>query len=284
MFERIAASFALAQSSWRVLRRDKQLVVFPALSGLACVLVLAGFALPLTAFGAWGRLFDGQGNVQTPAWVYAVAFAYYACNYFVIIFCNAALVSCALLRFSGHRPTVAAGFRAAWARLPQILGWTLVSATVGLGLKVLENASDKIGGLVSRLLGTAWTVVTYFVVPVLVVERVGPLTAVRRSAQILRKTWGEALVGKLGLGLYVFLLSLPGMALLVGGVYLMAFGNHLLLGGSAAAAGAVYLVIGSAVGSALNGIFLSALYQYAEVGEVPRGFDRDVLERAFGPR
>src|SRR5262245_28462128 len=213
MFDRIAASFELARSSWHVLRQDKQLSVFTILSGLGCLLVLLSFAVTPTAFRAWEFLDDGQGNLQLPWWAYAVAFAFYFCNYFVIIFCNAALVSCALMRFSGHQPTIAAGFQAASSRLPQILGWALVSATVGMVLKAIENAHEKAGQFISSLLGVAWTVMTYFVVPVLVVEKVGPFAAIGRSMQILRKTWGEALVGKIGLGFFVFLLSLPGIAL-----------------------------------------------------------------------
>jgi hypothetical protein len=281
MFERIAASFELAKSSWNVLRQDKQLIVFPILSGIGCVLVLIGFAVPLTAFGAWGQFAHvDEGVRNVPWWAYAVAFAFYFCNYFVIIFFNAALVSCALMRFSGHRPTVAAGLEAASSRLPQILGWALVSATVGIALKAVENANEKVGRFVSSLLGAAWTVMTYFVVPVLVVEKVGPFQAVSRSIQILRKTWGEALVGKIGLGLFTFLLSLPGVALIVLGAMLAM--TQAALGIALIALGVIYVLAWSAAASALNGIFLSALYQYAEVREVPDGFDGEVLKRVFG--
>ena len=38
-------------------------------------------------------------------WVYGFLFAFYFCNYFVIVFFNAALVSCALIRFNGGEPT-----------------------------------------------------------------------------------------------------------------------------------------------------------------------------------
>jgi hypothetical protein len=281
MFERIAASFELAKSSWRVLRQDKQLMIFPILSGIGCLLVLLSFAVPFYTLRGW-EFFDQQGPRQVPWWFYVVAFAFYFCNYFVIIFCNAALVSCALMRFSGHQPTVGAGFQAAMNRLPQILGWALVSATVGMALKALENAHEKLGQFISGLLGTAWTVVTYFVIPVLVVEKVGPFEAIRRSTQILKKTWGEALVGKLGLGLFIFLLNLPGIALVFFGVMLAA--QQAILGIGVLAVGVVYLIICGAAAAALNGIFLSALYQYAELREVPDGFDQQVLERAFGQR
>jgi hypothetical protein len=284
MFERLSASFALAGSSWRVLRTDKKLIIFPLLSGASCLMVLAAFALPFLAKPQWAQsvidALDADG--QPPTWVYPVLFAYYFCNYFVIIFFNAALVSCALIRFSGETPTLGDGLAAAGRRLPQILAWALVSATVGLILKVIESANERVGQFVSAILGTAWTVITYFVVPVLVVEQVGPFAAIGRSLSILRHTWGEALVGRLGLGFVMFLLALPGILLLVGGIALM---NSVLPAGIAlVAVGVLYLLVAAAAGSALQGIFVGALYEYAARGRVPEGFDRRDIAGAFGAK
>ncbi len=285
MFERLATSFALARSSWQVLRLDKQLLIFPLLSGLGCLLVLASFALPFLAHPQWLDFLDnrGQGIGQPPPWVYVVAFAYYFCSYFVVIFFNAALISCALVRFNGGTPTLADGFQAAASRLPQILAWALVSATVGVLLKALENAHEKIGEIVSALLGTAWTVITFFVLPVLVVERVGPFDAVRRSLAILRRTWGEALIGNMGIGFFVFLLALPWIGLsIIGGMVSMA--GATVLGGIILALAVAYFLVWLAIGPALNGIFVGALYQYAANGRVPEGFEPDAMRRAFRHR
>lgn len=218
-----------------------------------------------------------------PAWVYVVAFAYYFVTYFAVVFFNAALVSCALMRFNGEEPTIGDGFRAASMRLPQILAWALVSATVGVLLWLVENVHEKVGAWISAILGTVWTVITYFVVPVLVVEKLGPIAAIKRSASILRKTWGEALVGRLGLGFFIFLLSLPGILLIFLGAVLIAqnmgtIGLALIIGG------VLYLLFESAVAAALQGIFVGALYQYAAQGSVPRGFDEDTFRGAFGKK
>ena len=277
MFERMSNSFALARSSWQVLREDKKLVLFPVLSGLACLLVLISFAVP---FAAQPWLFnDLQDRAPWALWV--VAFAFYFVNYFFIVFFNAALVSCALMRFNGGEPTLGDGLRAASLRLPQILLWALVSATVGVLLKAVENVHEKAGAILSALLGTAWTVVTYFVVPVLVVEKAGPFAAIGRSTAILKKTWGESLVGHFGLGLITLLLALPGLLLLIGGVLLLATGKMVALGLVVLALGVIGLLMASAAGTALQGIFVSALYQYATHGEAPHGFDRGTMEHAF---
>jgi len=281
MFDRISNSFALARSSWQVLRTDKQLIVFPILSGIGCFLVLLSFALPFFAHPQWLDFMNNnnaQGR-QPPPWIYIVAFAYYFCNYFVIVFCNAALISCAIVRFNGGTPTLADGFHAAASRLPQIVAWALVSATVGLLLKLVENANEKAGQFISAILGTAWTVLTYFVVPVLVVEKAGPIDAVKRSIAILRKAWGEALVGNWGIGFFILLLMLPGILFLALAIAL--FGVMPAAGVAVILLGILYLALASAAGSALHGIYLGALYQFAAFGRVPDGFKRSTMEGAF---
>jgi hypothetical protein len=185
------------------------------------------------------------------------------------------------MHFNGEEPTLGDGFRAAAARLPQILIWALVAATVGVLLKVIENAHEKVGEIVSALLGTAWTIITYFVVPVLVVEKIGPFQAIRRSLELLRKTWGEALVGGIGLGLFKLLLFLPGILLLVLGGLLCGGAHMVALGLVVIGLGVCYLLLSAAVGAALDSIFLAALYQYAAFQRIPSGFDAARLEGAF---
>jgi hypothetical protein len=278
MFDRLSNSWALARSSWRVLMQNKALLIFPLLSSLCCLLVLASFLAPLLVNlreDATGELY-----VNLPNWaMFALAFGFYFFSYFFIVFFNAALVSCALISFSGQKPTVGDGLRAASARMPQITAWAFVSATVGMILKAIENAHEKAGEIISAILGTAWTVMTYFVVPVLVVEKVGPFAAIGRSVSILKKTWGESLVGNFGIGLVVFLLCLPGMVVVALGVALA--GKSVVMGLAVVALALIYLLGVSAVGSALQGIFLSAVYQYAAHGEVPGEFERQTVEHAF---
>jgi hypothetical protein len=281
MWERICNSFALARSSWQVLKTDKKLVIFPILSGLACLLVFASFLVPTLLALNW---FENLPQNQQALIGLPVAFAFYFCTYFVIIFFNAALMSCAIIRFSGGEPTVGDGLSAAASRLPQILAWALVSATVGMLLKAIENVHEKAGQIVSAILGTVWTVVTYFVVPVLVVEKLGPFAAISRSTQILKKTWGEALVGRFGIGFYMLLLALPGILLLIVGVMIAGGAKMAGLGIAMIVLAILYFLAWAAVGSALQGIFTSALYQYAAYNQVPNGFDQETMAGAFQPK
>jgi hypothetical protein len=275
MFERLTRSFRLVCDSWGVLRSNKRLMIFPILSGLATIFVVLSFVLPL--FLARDELAQ---MTEMPWWGYVILFAFYVCNYFVIIFFNAALVSCALMKFNGQEPTIGDGLAAAGRRLPQIFAWALVSATVGMILNAIENAHEKAGQWISAILGTAWTALTYFVVPVIVVEQTGPIQGIKRSTSILKKTWGEAIVGHFGIGLFSFLLFIPIILLLMATGYVWTE-----MGESAGIVLAVItfaaFVLWAAFTSALSGIYLSALYQYAAHERVPEGFSQETLGDAF---
>jgi hypothetical protein len=283
MFQRMSNGFSLAGSTWRVLTKDKHLIAFPLVSGFFFLLVVLSFAVPLATLVDWKQFEQQlqQNNNKPPVWVYAVSFAFYFCTYFVIIFCNSALISCALLRFNGETPSLTDGFRMALARLPQIFAWAVVSATVGVLLKVIENVHEKVGEIVASLLGTAWSVVTFFVVPVLVVEKIGPMAAVGRSVSLLKKTWGEALVGNMGLNFILFLLFIPIILVFVVGVLLLAKGM-VPVGIAVMVVAGILFLLHMAISSALHTIFLAALYQYAADDRVPEGFDRHVMATAFG--
>jgi len=47
MFQRMQYTWQLMGASWTVLKRDKELILFPLFSGIACMLVIASFVTPL---------------------------------------------------------------------------------------------------------------------------------------------------------------------------------------------------------------------------------------------
>src|SRR6185436_3858383 len=223
MFNAFSRSWQLGKQSLQVLKEDKQLVVFPLISSVACVLVLASFAVPLLATSALDGLWQsGPGGqhfkFEFTSLHYAVTFAFYLVNYAVIAFFNSALVAYVMKRFDGEPTSVGDGLKMAAARLPQILGWAVIAATVGMVLKAISDRSGIAGKIVAGLMGFVWTIAVYFVVPVLVVEGVGPIEAVKRSAATIRKTWGESLVMNLGLGAVSFVLFSIALIPLLGGI------------------------------------------------------------------
>ena len=210
--------------------------------------------------------------------IYAAYFAFYFVCTFIIVFFNSALVFCALQSFAGKEPSLRAGLATAAGRLPQILAWTFVATTVGVILNALQNfLKDKLGFLGALLGGigeVAWSVVTYFVVPVLVVDGVGPIEAVKRSSGILRRTWGEAAGGEGGLGAISFLLMLP-IVLVIGVV--AAAGRGLDLDAATAILLATiivpYVLALTVVFTALGTIFRTGAYIYATTGKAPSSMD-----------
>lgn len=273
------SSWALFRQSWDVLRADKHLVIFPILSTAAAFAVLASFAVPVALLVPWNEA-DFEKFTRTPWW-YVGLFVFYFINFFVVTFFNSALVACASNRFAGRDSSAAAGLRAAASRLPQILMWTAVAATVGMVLRAIQERAGLLGSIVIRLVGMGWAIATYFVVPVLVLEGVGPLDAIKRSVAVLRKNWGESLVLHLGMGLAGFLLWLVAFApLLIGGGLSIATTTAipLIVGG---AVSVVLMIVLALITSTLKVILQTALYRFATTGETPAGFDRALLEGAI---
>jgi uncharacterized protein DUF6159 len=151
----------------------------------------------------------------------------------------------------------------------------------------LKNYLGFLGGLLGGLLELSWAVITYFVVPVLVTEKVGPITAVKRSAAILRSKWGESLAGEARIGLLGTLFFLLSALVFAGGAALVLSKSATAMAGL----GVILMVVGALAAiatmvmvSALSTIFQSGVYIYATTGQVPPSLDRDLIEHAFKPK
>ncbi len=283
MFERLSRSWQLVQASATVLRQDKHLMVFPLISCIALLVVLAGFALPV--FGLVGldgldRLADEGGN----AMVYATAFAFYVVQYFVIFYFNAALVGATLMRLDGGAPTVADGLRIANSRLGPIFGYAVIAATVGVILRAIQERFGFIGRIIVGLLGAGWTVATFMVVPILVATPAGPVQAIQDSAGMLKRTWGENVIGQVGMS---FAFTAMGFAIVTAGLCLVGLAiniHSVALAVLAAVLLVASLLVLALLSSTLTGIYSAALYRYASNGAPTAGFDNGVLQAAFLPK
>jgi hypothetical protein len=281
MAGKFARSWALMQASATVLRSDKSLLIFPLLSGLCALLVAATFLIPI-GMTLFGSVHAGQDMHQRmSAGTYLATFAFYLVQYFVIIFFQTALTGVALAHLSGEPISVAEGFALARSKLTSILGYALIAATVGLVLRMIQERLGLLGRLVVGFLGLAWTVATFLVVPILASEDVGPVDAVKSSVELLKRSWGENLIGNGGIGVVFSLVMVFAMllaALLVGA----AMATHSIVAIVLAAVIAVsgFILLGL-IQSALQGIYAAALYRYADSGEASTGFDTALLEQAF---
>jgi hypothetical protein len=279
MFQRFSNSWALVKASANVLSADKELMVFPVISALLSLLVLVTFAVPSVLAG----LFDASVIADSgfPVAGYIVGFLFYVVQYFVIFFCNTALVGAALIRLRGGDPTVKDGFQIAMSRVGPILGYAMIAATVGMILRAISERSGALGRIVVSLIGLAWNVATFLVVPVLAAENIGPIEAVKRSSAYLRKTWGEQIVGTAGMGLVFGLLSfgtfVTFIALFIGAATTQSAPLMAAVG-----VGMILALMGLAlVSSTLGGIYAAALYRYAAEGDAGAFFSPDMVKGAF---
>lgn len=277
MFNKLSNSWNLVKASWQVLKADKELIVFPILSTAAIIMVTISFAVPMFLAG----MFDAVALRNSDALKYVVGFLFYFITYTVIIFSNTALVGAALIRLRGGNPTVGDGFKIAFEHIIQILGYAFISATVGIILRTISERVGFVGKIVVSLLSFAWSLATFLVIPILVIENIGPIDAIKRSTQLLKKTWGEQLIGSFSIGLIFGLIT---VLVILGAIPVFISLASLestpiiLLG---VAGFVVTLIMIALVSSTLSSIYEAALYIYATEGKTNGFFDDRLLKEAF---
>ncbi len=290
MFERFHRSWELVKASASVLRSDKGLIVFPLVSAIAFLLVTATFVVPAVFYAIAQHLFaPGPSEVQNARFNaqmhsplgYIYMFLFYLAQYSVIFFANTALIGAALVRLRGGQPTVSLGFRIAFQHLGAILGYAVLASTVGMILRTISERSGSLGRFVVDLMGFAWSVATYLVAPVLITENVGPVEAVKRSTALLKRTWGEQIIGNAGLGtafgLILLVMLFLFMPLLIWAASLQSYALIFTI--------AVLFVVAMGllilIQSALSGIYTAAVYLYASEGFADGPFTSDQIRDAF---
>jgi hypothetical protein len=278
MAGRFSRSLELAKASWSVVRADKELMWLPVMSVLALLLIIGSLALPVYALGGFNP--DTAADPSPGSWL--GLFAFYVFSYFVALFFNTALVGAAMIRMDGGNPTVGDGLRIAWGRVGRIFGYACIAATVGVLLRMLEERVGWLGSLVVKLLGIGWALASFLVVPVLVTRDVGPVDAVKESASLLRETWGENIIGGVGLGL-AFALAYVALAVaFAGAVLLVAQTKIPALSALVVLLTVVAAVVLAALQATMQGIYSAALYRYATSHDAPiPGFPPQLMQQSF---
>src|SRR5215218_1967565 len=202
MFASFSRSWELVKQSFNVLKSDRELLLFPFISMFGVFLVTLVFSIPLFFSGILNNLSEGSSGSNGNAVLGVVLlFAFYFVTYTVILYSNVALVGAAMIRMRGGDPTISDGIKVANSRISKIIAYAGISATVGVVLSMLRDNDNIVGRIVAGIISFAWNVVTFLVVPVLVIEDIGPIDAIKRSGMLLRKTWGEQIVANGGIGL-----------------------------------------------------------------------------------
>lgn len=282
MFRTIGNTWQITKLSWKVLQLDRELIFFPIMGTIGAIIVGVIAAGVFAGTGTFDRLGSGETEFSIVDLIITLA-AYFGALY-MVIFCNAALVAAARERLEGGDPNVMSGIRAVRGMWLAILGWTIITGTVGLILQALQSMARENSHGVMRivaiilvaLLQTAWAYITFFVIPVLVVERVGPIRAIRRSGSLLRQSWGEQLTASFSF-FFIYLIAMLLVAIpVVVLIFVWPVGAIIvgvILGGIALASVA-----------AMEGIFKAALYEWVSEGKGSEWFDQRTLSNAYALR
>lgn len=276
---RFARGWRLSKDSWAVLKADRSLLAFPIVGSIAAliaflIVIAPGIGVAAAADTAW------------PVIPFVLVALYVTT--FVTIYCGVGLAAATAQVMNGEKATLGSGLAAARPHTGKIAKWALVQATVGLLLNLLQSLAESdngllklVGLLLTLLVSVAWTLASFFVIPLLAFEDLGPGDALKRSVSIIKEHWGEGVVGSAAIGGIVFLIGfLPAIVLIVIGIQ---------IGGSVAGialmvVGAVVFLVAAVVANTLNQVFRVALYRHVTGRGAASGFATEDLERAFRPK
>lgn len=275
-------SWQITKLSFSVIKEDKELLLFPIISGFFSMIFVIAMLFPTVIT----TLINGNA-FESNALFYVILFLIYFGLAFIATFFNVCVVYTTKIRFEGGNATFMESLKFSFSKLHLIAMWSLLSASVGLLLRMLDNLAKNMGkggqilmSILTSLLGMAWSILTIFVVPGLVYYDLTPFTAIKKSTQTLKTTWGESLIRNFGLGIMQVMFFILGIIVFVGLFALVSS-----LGGYAILAifilALIYFVMLFLIFGVANSVYNTALFVYADKGIIPNGFTDDVMQNAF---
>lgn len=269
---RFSNGWTIATNGFKVLKANRQLLIFPILSMVSMFVIVVSFFAAILGYAGWS-----VDNIQDPGNVinYSLIFLFYIVNYFIIVFFNMALVHCTSLYFKGEEVTVQKGIEFSKSRIRSILGWAIFAGIVGGILKIIQENVGSLGKIITGIVGIVWSIATFFVVPVIAYENVGPLQAFKRSAQLMKEKWGESI----GAGFSFFLIQLGGIAVIA----VVAFSISVINIIAGIAVGVIGVLMLSTIMSAIKTIFISAVYHNV-TGDPVELYNQQFIDNLFEPK
>ena len=299
--EKFTRSWRLFASSCQIIGRQPKLLLFPVVTFVCTVVIALFFIAPAALFptghalnqpehwkAAVQRLVefepaDGATRHGSLTGVgYAFVVVLYLTSMFLATFFNVAFYNEIIKALAGGQVSLRAGLRFACSRLRAILLWSLFAGAVGLIIKTLEERFGWVGRWVMRLVGTVWSVASVFAIPVIVrEENANPFALLRSSAATLKQTWGESLIGYVGITVGSWIVLLGSALFLIGTGLLSVWLGH---PGFILAAVCLWLVAMFVYGylvSVAGHIYRGALYVYATEGVVPAPYTAELMDAAW---
>lgn len=270
LMTRLSNGWKIALNSFKVLKENRQLIIFPLLSGLSLILIMGSFFTALLGFSGWNI-----NNLDTPDTVasYALLFVYYIVNYFVVVFFNMALIHCTSLYFKGEEVTVRKGIDFSLSRIGTIFAWAVFAGSIGAVLKIIQENVGILGKIITGLLGVVWGIATFFVVPIIAYENMGPLDAFKRSAKLMKEKWGESI----GAGFSFGLIQLAGIVITAVVAITIGATIHLFAG---IAVGILGILLLQTIISAAQTIFVSTVYHNI-TGDPVEHYNQQFIDNLF---
>ncbi|HEY5462048.1 MAG TPA: DUF6159 family protein [Hanamia sp.] len=249
LITRFSNGWTIASNSIKVLKENRQLIIFPILSGISMIVILVSFFTVVLGLNGWNV--DNVKDSST-VWSYVLLFAFYIVNYFVIVFFNMALIHCTSLYFKGEEVTIRKGIDFSISRIGSIFAWAVFAGIVGGVLKIIQENVGSLGKIITGIVGVVWSIATFFVVPVIAYENLSPIAAFKRSASLMKEKWGESI----GAGFSFFLINFVGILTIALVAFIIAQIN--IIAGLFIGVTGVLLLL--TVMSAVKTIFISAIY------------------------
>ncbi len=296
---KLSRSWLLFTTSFQVIRQNRKLLLFPIVTTICSAIMLLFFVAPALLYPTghslaepahWQSLahqlgldFEHRGTaVQPNAIFYLYLAVIYLTSMFIATFCNTAFYHEILQALAGQPVSIRSGLAFAWSRVGAILMWSLLAGAVGLLIKQLEERFGWVGRLVMRFVGVVWSVASVFAIPVLVREGGNnPITMLRQSASVLRKTWGESLAGYAGLTVGSWVVLAVSLFYIAGAVALAVWLQSPLVAGITLGAWLLAMLALSYVVGVASHVYRCALYVYAAEGTVPAPYNAEMMDAAW---
>lgn len=277
---RIKAGWLLFKETWRFLMLDKELLWVPIITS-ALNILLFGTLFSLLIIVVLG---GGDQLLENDVFLYAILFAIYVIGAFTLALAQAATANTVYVRAHGGDATLVDSLKAAFSHWFSLFLWSCITATVGVLLRWLSDRSRLLGKLVAALLGAGWAVLTYFVVPSMVIGKQTAFSSIGDSAKTFKETWGETLVSNISYGFIFLLINLFGL-LSFGGLAVFFVANGLeALAIVPLVCVLLWLLLVGILGSAMNSILRTLLYIYAREQVIPQNFNSELLEKMLAKK
>ena len=264
---RIGRGWRVTKLGMHVVRADPELMVYMLFSGILSI--IAAIVL-LTTTGGLGYFIGGEEGSEDGAFVVGSFLSYMAIA-IITVFWNAAIIASAHERLTaGTNPSFSYGIKQAMKCLPQIVIWGLISGTVGLIIRALESirldsknpGMAIVGGIISLIIRVSWWITTFFVVPMIVLDKISIGESMSKSPELFGQTWGEDVVSTIGTGIITVLVFL--LIVVIGMPLFVLLGEVL---------GILLIFVGIGVSvlffSACEAVNRASLYYFAKTGESP---------------